>query len=111
MQKQVISLSSALQQLFIIFYLCIWTDGRPAPPLKGQLRRKQEREVLAVSITTRLSRSFCVCFKATSFLSFFLAETYRDAELGGGQRNRGVERKTGKRQTTGGAQEISFTET
>lgn len=70
MQKQVISLSSALQQLFIIFYLCIWTDGRPAPPLKGQLRRKQEREVLAVSITTRLSCSFCVCFKATSFLSF-----------------------------------------
>lgn len=31
---------------------CIWTDGRPAPALKGQLRRKQEREVLAVSIST-----------------------------------------------------------
>ncbi|XP_056156186.1 39S ribosomal protein L52, mitochondrial [Lampris incognitus] len=25
----------------------IFTDGRPAPPLKGQLRRKQERETLA----------------------------------------------------------------
>ncbi|KAF7230205.1 mitochondrial ribosomal protein L52, partial [Nothobranchius furzeri] len=24
-----------------------YADGRPAPPLKGQLRRKQEREVLA----------------------------------------------------------------
>ncbi|XP_070711030.1 large ribosomal subunit protein mL52 [Pempheris klunzingeri] len=24
-----------------------FADGRPAPPLKGQLRRKQEREVLA----------------------------------------------------------------
>lgn len=25
-------------------------DGRPAPPLKGQLRRKEGREVLAVSL-------------------------------------------------------------
>lgn len=29
----------------------MWADGRPAPPLKGQLRRRQEREVLAVSVT------------------------------------------------------------
>nr|XP_020480274.1 39S ribosomal protein L52, mitochondrial isoform X2 [Monopterus albus] len=27
-----------------------FADGRPAPPLKGQLRRKQEREVLAKRI-------------------------------------------------------------
>lgn len=28
----------------------VYVDGRPAPPMKGQLRRKQEREVLAVSV-------------------------------------------------------------
>ncbi|KAG8006103.1 39S ribosomal protein L52, partial [Nibea albiflora] len=43
-----------------------FADGRPAPPLKGQLRRKQEREVLAVSITTR--SSIPSAFEASCFL-------------------------------------------
>lgn len=43
------------------------------------------------------------------FLS--LSETYSDAELGDGQRNRGVEGEAGGGQKIGGAQEVSFTET
>ncbi|XP_042368649.1 39S ribosomal protein L52, mitochondrial, partial [Plectropomus leopardus] len=31
-----------------------YADGRPAPPMKGQLRRKQEREVLAVNFFHKL---------------------------------------------------------
>ncbi|XP_024143956.1 39S ribosomal protein L52, mitochondrial [Oryzias melastigma] len=36
-----------------------YADGRPAPPMKGQLRRKQEREVLArriVMLNTEMDR-------------------------------------------------------
>ncbi|XP_004079883.1 39S ribosomal protein L52, mitochondrial [Oryzias latipes] len=36
-----------------------FADGRPAPPMKGQLRRKQEREVLArriVMLSTEMDR-------------------------------------------------------
>ncbi|XP_018560642.1 39S ribosomal protein L52, mitochondrial [Lates calcarifer] len=36
-----------------------YADGRPAPPLKGQLRRKQEREALArriVMLSTEMDR-------------------------------------------------------
>ncbi|PWA28822.1 hypothetical protein CCH79_00012887 [Gambusia affinis] len=37
-------------------------DGRPAPPLKGQIRRRQEKETLAVSVSIEVSL-VCCCFQ------------------------------------------------
>lgn len=60
-----------LLRLLTSDYLCVCTDGRPAPPLKGQLRRKQEKEALAVSVNTSVS---CRIFASPSviFFKFFL---------------------------------------
>lgn len=93
-----------------------WADGRPAPPMKGQLRRKQEREVLAVSINTFTFSEIILFLFLTPYLlsvtmAFSLTETYRDAEFGVGQRNRDVEWKTTRGWKSQGAQEVSFTET
>lgn len=41
----------------------------------------------------------------------FSSEAHRDAELGGGQRDRGVEGEAGRGQTDGGAQKVAFTQT
>ncbi|XP_076017405.1 large ribosomal subunit protein mL52 [Genypterus blacodes] len=41
-----------------------FADGRPAPPLKGQLRRRQEREVLArriVMLDSEINRGIEAC--------------------------------------------------
>lgn len=81
--------------------------------MKGQLRRRQEREVLAVSITHfSPHRSSCM-FAVTCFhcVTFFLAETYCNAELWGGRGNREVEWKMWRDQKNGGGKEVSFTQT
>lgn len=92
----------------------VFPDGRPAPPMKGHLRRRQEREVLAVNFTTiiishRLSVTYLSLVLIRSLL--FSSEACRDAGHGGGQRNRGVEAEAGRGQTSRGAQKVAFTQT
>lgn len=81
--------------------------------MKGHLRRRQEREVLAVSKAS-LDQSFIFFVLAACVLSTsvsFLTETYRDAERGGGQRDGGLEGQTGRGQKNRGTQKIPFTQT
>ena len=57
-----------------MFCFCGWTDGRAAPQMKGQLRRRQEREVLSVSVNTfalifLIKTCFCLCFLICGMLS------------------------------------------
>lgn len=67
--------------------------------MKGYLRRRQENEVLAVSVDTFFSPQYlfnnCVMvFDPPRYPSF--TETHCDAKRGGGQRDRDMEEKAGR---------------
>lgn len=95
-----------------VVFLGVCSDGRPAPPLKGQLRRRKEKEALAVS-TAKISFYQSVYLSNVSGppSSLCLSETDCDAELGDGQRNRDADAEGGGSQKNGGAQKVSFTQT
>lgn len=74
--------------------------------MKGYLRRRQENEVLAVSVDPPpyLFNYCIVAFDPPRYR--FFTETHRDAKRGGGQRDRDMEEEAGRGQNERRTQKI-----